>query len=231
MSGEAGLGVLVLAIKVVLEVLWLGWRALFGEWTPFAILALFLFAKIAKTAKRRRGSYPQFCAPRDSTRLSYGLSRSFTLTASSRRHRERRPGATDAFYYRLLLGFSFALNLCAARYQWIAAHDKRITAPVKAYAAPGGLLAAHLWTNAAIDAVAGRSWPHGAPSAPSRAAAEFTRSQTRDASKSVVAHDLHDARRGPPSAASRSTPTERRCRRRPFPGSRCPRSRRHCCPG
>ena len=46
-SGEVGLGVLVLAIKVVLEVLWLGWRALVGDWTPFAILAFCLFAKNA----------------------------------------------------------------------------------------------------------------------------------------------------------------------------------------
>ena len=81
-SGEVGLGVLVLAMKVVLEVLRLGCRPLVGNWTPFAILA---FAKIAE---RRRGSYPQFCAPRDSTRLTHGLSRSFTLTASSRRHSE-----------------------------------------------------------------------------------------------------------------------------------------------
>ena len=210
-SGEVGLGVLVLAIKVVLEVLRLGRRALVGNWTPFAILA---FAKIAK---RRRGSYPQFCAPRDSTRLSYGLSRSFTLTASSRRHRETRPGATDAFYYRLLLGFSFALNLCAARYQWIAAHDKRITAPVKAYAAPGGLLAAQQCTSAAIDASAGCTWPHGAPSAPSRAAATRSNSEARNDSKSVVAHDLHDARRGPPSAASPSiAPTVGDRRPQPF---------------
>ena len=42
-SGEAGLGVLVLATKVVLEVLWLGWRAIVGDWTPVAILAFCLF--------------------------------------------------------------------------------------------------------------------------------------------------------------------------------------------
>lgn len=176
-SGEVGLGVLVLAMKVVLEVLRLGCRPLVGNWTPFAILA---FAKIAK---RRRGSYPQFCAPRDSTRLTHGLSRSFTLTASSRRHRERRPGATDAFYYRLLVCYTFALSRGAPLYQWTAAQDTPLTAPVTAYAAPGGLLAAQQCTDAVIDAVAGRSWPHGAPPAPSRAAAEFTRSQTRDASK------------------------------------------------
>ena len=46
-SGEAGLGVLVLATKVVLEVLWLGWRAIVGDWTPVAILAFCLFC--AKT--------------------------------------------------------------------------------------------------------------------------------------------------------------------------------------
>ena len=176
-SGEVGLGVLVLAMKVVLEVLRLGCRPLVGNWTPFAILA---FAKIAE---RRRGSYPQFFAPRDSTRLTHGLSRSFTLTASSRRHRERRPGATDAFYYRLLVCYTFALSRGAPLYQWTAAQDTPLTAPVTAYAAPGGLLAAQQCTDAVIDAVAGCTCPHGAPSAPSRAAAEFNRSQTRDASK------------------------------------------------
>ena len=179
-SGEAGLGVLVLAIKVVLEVLRLGCRALVGDWTPFAILALFLFAKIAK---KKKGSYFKFCAPRDSTRLSHGLSASFTRPASSRRHRERRPGATDAFYYRLLVCFIFALNRGAPLYQWTAAQDTPLTAPVTAYAAPGGLLSAQQCTNAVIDPVAGRSWSHGAPSAPSLAAAEFNRSQTRDVSK------------------------------------------------
>ena len=214
MSGEVGLGVLVLAIKVVLEVLRLGRRALVGNWTPFAILAFVSFAKIAK---RRRGSYPQFCAPRDSTRLSYGLSRSFTLTASSRRHRERRPGATDAFYYRLLVCYTFALSRDAPLYQWTAAQNTSLTAPVTAYAAPGGLSAAHQCTDAAINAVAGRSWPHGAPSAPSRAAATRSNSEARNDSKSVVAHDLHDARRGPPSAASPSiAPTVGDRRPQPF---------------
>ena len=47
-SGEAELGVLLLAIKVVLEVLWLGWRAPYGDWTPFTILAFGLFAKMLK---------------------------------------------------------------------------------------------------------------------------------------------------------------------------------------
>ena len=211
-SGEVGLGVLLLAIKVVLEVLRLGCRALVGDWTPFAILAFFLFCA------KRRGSYPKFCAPRDLLRLSHGLSRSFTLTASSRRHRERGPGATDAFYYRLLLGFSFALNLCAARYQWIAARDTRITAPAKAYAAPAGL-AAQQCTSASIDAVAGCTWPHVAPSAPSRAAAATSNSEARNASKSVVAHAArasHDER-GPPSEAPRSiAPTVGDRRPQPF---------------
>ena len=210
-SGEAGLGVLVLAIKVVLEVLWLGWRALVGDWTPFAILAFVLFAKIAK---KKRGSYPKFRAPRDSPRLSHSLSASFTLTAGSRRHRETTP---NAFSIRLFVCYSFALSRGAAIYQWTAAQDTRITAPVKAYAAPGGLLAAQQCTDAVIDAVAGCTCPHGAPSAPSRAAATRSNSEARNDSKSVVAHDLHDARRGPPSAASRSiAPTVGDRRPQPF---------------
>ena len=211
MSGEVGLGVLVLAIKVVLEVLWLGWRALVGDWTPFAILAFVLFAKIAK---KKRGSYPKFRAPRDSPRLSHSLSASFTLTAGSRRHRETTP---NAFSIRLFVCYSFALSRGAAIYQWTAAQDTRITAPVKAYAAPGGLLAAQQCTDAVIDAVAGCTCPHGAPSAPSRAAATRSNSEARNDSKSVVAHDLHDARRGPPSAASRSiAPTVGDRRPQPF---------------
>ena len=177
MSGEAGLGVLLLAIKVVLEVLRLGCRALVGDWTPFAILAFVLFAKIAK---KKRGSYPKFRAPRDLLRLSHGLSPSFTRPASSRRHRETTP---NAFSYRLLVCYTFALSRGAPLYQWTAAQHTPLTAPVTAYAAPGGLSAAQQCTDAVIDAVAGCACPHGAPSAPSRAAAEFTRSQTRDASK------------------------------------------------
>ena len=200
-----------MAIKVVLEVLWLGWRALVGDWTPFAILAFVLFAKIAK---KKRGSYPKFRAPRDSPRLSHSLSASFTLTAGSRRHRETTP---NAFSIRLFVCYSFALSRGAAIYQWTAAQDTRITAPVKAYAAPGGLLAAQQCTDAVIDAVAGCTCPHGAPSAPSRAAATRSNSEARNDSKSVVAHDLHDARRGPPSAASRSiAPTVGDRRPQPF---------------
>ena len=200
-----------MAMKVVLEVLRLGCRPLVGNWTPFAILAFFLFCA------KRRGSYHKFCAPRDSTRLTHGLSRSFTLTASSRRHRERRPGATDAFYYRLLVCYTFALSRGAPLYQWTAAQDTPLTAPVTAYAAPGGLLAAQQCTDAVIDAVAGCTCPHVAPSAPSRAAATRSNSEARNDSKSVVAHDLHDARRGPPSAASRSiAPTVGDRRPQPF---------------
>ena len=210
-SGEAGLGVLVLAIKVVLEVLRLGCRALVGDWTPFAILALFLFAKIAK---KKKGSYFKFCAPRDSTRLSHGLSASFTRPASSRRHRETNP---NAFSIRLFVCYIFALSRDAPLYQWTAAQDTSLTAPVTAYAAPGGLLAAQQCTSAAIDASAGCTWPHGAPSAPSRAAATRSNSEARNDSKSVVAHDLHDARRGPPSAASPSiAPTVGDRRPQPF---------------
>jgi len=209
-SGEAGLGVLLLAIKVVLEVLWLGRRALVGNWTPFAILA---FAKIAKIAKRR-GSYPKLCATRNSPQLSHGLSPSFTCPASSRRHRET---ATDAFSIRLFVCYIFALSRDAPLYQWTAAQDTSLTAPITAYAAPGGLLAAQQCTDAVLDAVAGRSWPHGAPSAPSRAAATRSNSEARNDSKSVVAHDLHDARRGPPSAAAPSiVPTVGDRRPQPF---------------
>ena len=177
MSGEAGLGVLLLAIKVVLEVLRFGWRALVGDWTPFAILAFVLFAKIAK---KKRGSYPKLCATRNSPQLSHRLSPSFTCPASSRRHRETNP---NAFSIRLFVCYIFALSRGAPLYQWTAAQHTPLTAPVTAYAAPGGLSAAQQCTDAVIDAVAGCACPHGAPSAPSRAAAEFTRSQTRDASK------------------------------------------------
>ena len=210
-SGEAGLGVLVLAIKVVLEVLWLGWRVLFRSWTPFAILAFVLFAKIAK---KKRGSYPKLCATRNSPQLSHGLSPSFTCPASSRRHRETNP---NAFSCRLLVCYSFALSRGAPLYQWTAAQDTRITAPVKAYAAPGGLLSAQQCTDAVIDAFAGCTCPHVAPSAPSCAVAARSNSEARNASKSVVAHDLHDARRGPTSAASRSiAPTVGDRRPQPF---------------
>ena len=200
-----------MAIKVVLEVLRLGWRALVGDWTPFAILAFVLFAKIAK---KKRGSYPKLCATRNSPQLSHRLSPSFTCPASSRRHRETTP---NAFSYRLLVCFIFALNRGAPLYQWTAAQDTPLTAPVTAYAAPGGLLAAQHCTSASIDPVAGCTWPHGAPSAPSRAAATRSNSEARNDSKSVVAHDLHDARRGPPSAASPSiAPTVGDRRPQPF---------------
>ena len=191
-----------MAMKVVLEVLRLGWRALCGDWTPFAILAFVLFAKIAK---KKRGSYPKLCATRNSPQLSHRLSPSFTCPASSRRHRET---ATDAFSIRLFVCYIFALSRGASLYQWTAAQHTPLTAPVTAYAAPGGLSAAHQCTDAVIDAVAGCACPHGAPSAPSRAAAARSNSEARDDSKSVVAHAArasHDACRPRSAKGCRST--------------------------